>query len=1120
MLILHASALNRRLIIWGECPASATPPEGRRTGARAKDNRSPYDPGGAAIASAISAAGVTVRTARKAGDAYVAWLPTMAGVPVTSSPLIAEPPVLEDVTLVPWGISAIPLDHGQAIDLLGRVAAGDSPAAGIFWGKSVLWWAAVLRHAGSLVARQKYLPAVEQADSPSGWRAGWRSVATGPDSDALVSLAAGMPHCGRAMAYASDSAPEIPPTSVVSEMVDAWVDYLVRTASAEAGPTGVSVHDRWTHALTTPDGALADAAELYARWREWTRPIVVLANAPFRLCFRLEEPPDEEGGLFHEDEVPNGLERTRITVKGTVGLSQFRTDEGAGTSPEPCLSKTSALRPTNEFVGCPGECPTDNLCPERSSSLEKQSAAAITEGVGSSSFGLGGEATRADVGSWALRYLLQAVDDPSLFIPLDRAWTPLGAEADALAQRSFSPREYLLTSLGQAARVCAPVHESMRGSMPAGCALATGEAYEFLSDQAWLLEQMGFGVQLPRFWTRRGSRAKLTARAHAKSPGMQAAAGLTLDAVIDFEWQVAVGDHDLSIEELDALAAQKAGLVKIRGQWVEVDQDEMQSVLRMLKNRTGQVTARDLVRMALGASTAAGGVSVAGVDATGWIGDVLRGLTDHAQLAPAPPPPGFMATLRPYQERGCSWLNFLRQWGFGACLADDMGLGKTIQVLGHIAAHRHDGEQRPTLVVCPTSVVGNWEREAARFVPEIPVMVHHGTTRRRGPRFAEDAARHGIVLSSYALLHRDYDQLQAVAWAAVILDEAQNIKNPGTQQSRAARALGTAAAGRIALTGTPVENHVGDLWSVMDFLNPGFLGTQAQFKRTFFQPIQTGAGPEAADALKKITGPFILRRLKSDKSIIADLPEKNEMKVYCNLTREQASLYEAVVRDAEEKLQDKEGIGRKGLVLAVLSRLKQVCNHPAQFLGDNSAISGRSGKLARLQEMLEEVLSVDERALIFTQFFEMGDIIRRHLQETLGQETLFLHGGTSKDNRDRMVQRFQSPDGPRLFILSLKAGGTGLTLTAANHVFHFDRWWNPAVENQATDRAYRIGQTRQVQVHKFLCAGTLEERIDEMIESKQKLAANVIGTGEDWLTELSTSELKQLFTLRRDAIGD
>ena len=377
--------------------------------------------------------------------------------------------------------------------------------------------------------------------------------------------------------------------------------------------------------------------------------------------------------------------------------------------------------------------------------------------------------------------------------------------------------------------------------------------------------------------------------------------------------------------------------------------------------------------------------------------------------------------------------------------------------------------------------------------------------------------KHDVVITSYALLQRDVTALDAVPWKGVVLDEAQNIKNPETKQARAARAL--TAGYRIALTGTPVENNVGDLWSIMEFLNPGLLGTQTDFKRRFFVPIQASRDVQAIERLKALTGPFILRRLKSDKTIIADLPEKMEMKVYCNLTREQGSLYAAVVDEAMETLTAADGIRRRGVVLATLSKLKQVCNHPAQFLGDNSTVPGRSGKLARLVEMLEEVLEAGERALVFTQFSEMGEIIKSHLQETFGEEVLFLHGGVPRAKRDRMVKRFQEA-GASVFLLSLKAGGTGLNLTAANHVFHFDRWWNPAVEDQATDRAFRIGQTRGVQVHKFLCLGTLEEKIDEMIERKKEVASAIVGAGEAWLTELTTEQLTDILSLREDAVGE
>ncbi len=726
--------------------------------------------------------------------------------------------------------------------------------------------------------------------------------------------------------------------------------------------------------------------------------------------------------------------------------------------------------------------------------------------------------------SWYVRYLLQAADDPSLLVPVADAWKAKGSAAATFKRGKFDPREYLLSALGQAAGLNPYVEQSLKEAAPGGYDLDAIGAHEFLVEKAWLLEQSGYGVMLPAWWTRKGTKLRLSMRANVKSPKLQGSSGLTLDRIVEFNWQVALGDEELSLEELEALARLKSPLVKVRGQWVQLNADEIQAALDFWKKKAvDKATVRDVVQMALGRAKTPGGLAFDGVTADGWIGDFLGQLEGRRAFEELAVPVEFHGTLRPYQVRGYSWLAFLRQWGLGACLADDMGLGKTPTALALVEREWQANGNRPTLIVCPTSVIGNWQKEAARFTPDLPVMVHHGITRAKGEAFKKEAAQHAIVVSSYPLLQRDFEILKGIDWSGVILDEAQNIKNPETKQSRAARSL--VSDYRVALTGTPVENNVGDLWAIMEFLNPGFLGTQGEFKKTFFVPIQAQRDADASARLKRLTGSFILRRLKTDQTIIADLPEKNEMKVFCTLTKEQASLYAAVTDDAIKTIKNSEGIQRKGVVLATLSKLKQVCNHPAQFLGDNSAIPGRSGKLARLTEMLEEALAEGDRALVFSQFAEMGTIVQKHLQETFGREVLFLHGATPKKQRDRMVERFQSSNGangdsPRVFVLSLKAGGTGLNLTAANHVFHFDRWWNPAVENQATDRAFRIGQTRNVLVHKFLCAGTLEDKIDEMIERKKEIASSIVGTGENWLTELSTEQLKELFTLRRDAVGE
>jgi SNF2 family DNA or RNA helicase len=720
--------------------------------------------------------------------------------------------------------------------------------------------------------------------------------------------------------------------------------------------------------------------------------------------------------------------------------------------------------------------------------------------------------------TWYVRYLLQANHDPSLIIPAEKVWK--GKDTLLFIDRNFNSHEYLLLSLGQASGICPHIETSLKISRPAGYQLDAMGANEFLTQKALILEQFGFGVMLPAWWTRKGTKLRLTARANVKTPEMQSGSGLSLDQIVQFDWEVALGGEKLSFEELQRLAKFKAPLVKIRGQWVLLDAEEIQKAIQFWKRKVSeQTTLREVVRMALGGGKAPGNIPVEEISASGWIAELLRELDGKTPFQEFSQPQAFHGTLRPYQVRGYSWLSFFRKWGLGACLADDMGLGKTIQALALIQKDWGSGERRPVLLICPTSVVNNWQKEASRFTPELPVMVHHGIERMKGEVFKTEAMEHAIVISSYALLTRDFDTFKDLHWVGVVLDEAQNIKNPETKQAKAARAI--QADYRLALTGTPVENNVGDLWSIMEFLNSGFLGTQAEFKNRFFIPIQAARDPEASERLKRLTGPFILRRLKTDRTIIADLPEKMEMKVFCTLTKEQASLYEAVVKETMDALEETEGIKRKGVVLATLLKLKQVCNHPAHFLGDNTPIPGRSGKLTRLTEIAEEMIEIGDRALIFTQFAEMGAILQRYLQETFGREVLFLHGGTPKKHRDQMVERFQDrDDAPSLFILSLKAGGTGLNLTRANHVIHFDRWWNPAVENQATDRAFRIGQTKNVQVHKFICAGTLEEKIDEMIERKKEVAERVIGAGEAWLTELSTAELKNLFSLRKEAIGE
>ncbi len=593
---------------------------------------------------------------------------------------------------------------------------------------------------------------------------------------------------------------------------------------------------------------------------------------------------------------------------------------------------------------------------------------------------------------------------------------------------------------------------------------------------------------------------------------------MSLESIAKYDWRLAIGDEAISEEEFRRLSRLKVPLVQVRGKWILLEKGDIDKVLKLFDtSQSGEMRVSDALRLSAGLGDFQG-LPVREVASSGWIAGLLDGLRSAETIEDLAAPEGFEGKLRPYQSRGYAWLWFMKRYGTGVILADDMGLGKTIQVLALLAKDKKDGVKGPALLICPTSVTGNWVREAARFTPGLRVHLHHGTGRNKKEGFVKTAKKYDLVVSTYALAHRDRELFECIGWKAVILDEAQNIKNSFTRQSQAVKSFKSGY--RIALTGTPVENRSSELWSIMDFLNPGYLGTQEKFRKEFAIPVERYDDAGAAERLKRAVRPFLLRRVKTDRSVIKDLPDKIEMKERCNLTKEQATLYEAIVDDMVGSIEDKGGIERKGLVLAGLMKLKQVCDHPALYLKGTEGDAGRSGKLKRITEMLEEALSEGDRALVFTQFVGMGEMMKARFEEALGADVLFLHGGVPRKTRERMISRFAEPDGPAIFILSLKAGGVGLNLTRANHVFHFDRWWNPAVEDQATDRAFRIGQAKNVMVHKFVCEGTLEERIDEMIESKKALARNIIGSGEDWITELSTDKLKDVLKLRREAISD
>ncbi|WP_033098048.1 DEAD/DEAH box helicase [Rhodococcus pyridinivorans] len=648
--------------------------------------------------------------------------------------------------------------------------------------------------------------------------------------------------------------------------------------------------------------------------------------------------------------------------------------------------------------------------------------------------------------------------------------------------------------------------------------LPTPVVVDLVEHGARELDAAGIAVLLPRAWTR----VDPSLRLQVESPVAPVSADdsvVGMNAIVSYEWQLAVGDMLLTPSEMEELVAANSDLVKLRGKWVRADAEALARAARY-------VTAHSAEDATLGSLFAqftgddAPPAEVTEISASGWVEMLLDG---QAHPEPVPVPAGLNAELRPYQQRGLDWLAFMSRLGLGAVLADDMGLGKTIQVLALLAHERESGlRNAPTLLVCPMSVVGNWQREAERFVPDLRVHVHHGAQRLSGPALAAAAADHDLVVTTYAIAARDVAQLATLTWQRVVLDEAQHVKNTATAQSRATRAV--PAAHRIALTGTPVENRLEELRAILDFANPSLLGTAASFRARFAVPIERDHDAVAAARLRALSAPFVMRRVKTDPDVISDLPEKFEQTVRANLTAEQAALYRAVVDDMMRRIRDKEGMARKGAVLAALTRLKQVCNHPAHYLGDGSPVlrrgRHRSGKLGLVEDIVESVLADGEKVLLFTQFREFGELLVPYLEERFATTVPFLHGGVSKGRRDAMVDGFQSEGGPPIMVLSLKAGGTGLNLTAANHVVHLDRWWNPAVENQATDRAFRIGQRRDVQVRKLVCVGTVEERIDEMLTGKQELAEIVVGSGENWITELSTDQLHSLLTLGDDAVGD
>ncbi|WP_052681495.1 DEAD/DEAH box helicase [Saccharothrix sp. ST-888] len=1049
-------------------------------------------------------------------------LPGFSATP-TPSPQLPVGAVERGVTLSPWRVPVLLFEAPEAAQLLGElfdpycsVAVAELPGTGpveVAYGASVRWLTAVHDLAWRLVGRGRVLPVLRE--TRGGLHAHWQPAPDAAARREAEALAAGCPPVCRA--ECSPGARARTGTELLAELLDVLVDRETRVALEGAPPplrrAPATVAEAWLAALHAADGLLAPVAP----------QAVPAVGLP--------------GSLPGSDSASGSAPGPALGRSGAGADLGPGSGVGAGVGAGADSAKRAAADLTDRlaawYAGTPAPDQALRLCFRLSEPLGHD--ADLPDAPGPSA--VANQPAGDD--DWRIDFLLQSVDQPSLLVTAEDLWSGGPAWA-ALSRQTDDPVGSYAAELDRAVLRRPELRRALRISRPTGLALDRAEALDFLREAAPALAEAGFGVLLPAWWQRR-PRLGLVLKA-ARTPvagALERTGRIDRDAVMDFRWSVAIGELSLTEKELAELGAAQQGLVRLRGRWIEVDAKQIEAALAFLAHQgAGVMSTTEVLRLALDPTVRVAGLPVARVEAVG-----PRGPGRGAERASPPMlPDGFGATLRPYQERGLAWLHSLARLGLGAVLADDMGLGKTVQTLALLAvekaersepadrarqagqagpaepALRAPGTATANLLVCPMSLVGNWQREAERFAPMLRVHVHHGAGRADGSVTQAVADGADLVITTYGLAQRDADELGRIAWRRVVVDEAQFIKNAATAQSRAVRSL--KAEHRIALTGTPVENRLAELHAVLDFANPGLFGSAESFKERYAIPVELNANPAMTGQLRRLAGPFMLRRSKSDPAIAAELPAKQEITVWCNLTAEQAGLYQAVVADLLQRLGGVRGVERQGAVLSAIGRLKQVCNHPAQLLHDRSVLGDRSGKVARLEGILAEALAEGGRVLVFTQYAEFGRMLQPHLAARLGEEVLYLHGGVPKRRREEMVARFQSPDGPRVFLLSLKAGGTGLNLTNANHVVHLDRWWNPAVEDQATDRAFRIGQRRDVQVRRLVCVGTVEERIAELIESKRALAEAVVGEGEQWLGDLSAATLRELVSLSADAIGE
>ncbi len=694
----------------------------------------------------------------------------------------------------------------------------------------------------------------------------------------------------------------------------------------------------------------------------------------------------------------------------------------------------------------------------------------------------------------------------SRHLPLKHALEEYGDDNEKLLE--------LLSTVQRAAGQSALVEEFLEsGGLFHPLAWSARRAFTFLKEVP-IYEASGILCRIPNWWKGAAAGPRVTI-----SMGDAPPSRVGMNAILSFNVSLHIGDAEISEQEARRLLNESEGLAFIKNKWVAVDPEKLRQVLE-LHDRAREMmekegfTLRDALRFQLNPQKLLGDAAdaeVVGVSTGKWMTSVLEKLRNPADIQPVKPDKHFKAALREYQRKGVNWLHFLHSLRFGACLADDMGLGKTVQMLAFLNVARGSNGKRASLLVIPASLIGNWVSEIRRFSPTLRFFVAHPEAHRPKkvkPLARESIDRQDLVITTYALAQR-YEWLRAHRWAYVILDEAQAIKNPGTKQTRAVKAF--RSDNRIIMTGTPIENRLGDLWSLFDFLNPGLLGTVKEF-RAFSKKL--GRDPSGYARLRRLISPYILRRMKTDKTVISDLPDKVEMKTYAALTKKQVVLYKDLVDRLKKIVENEEGIKRRGMILSSLMKFKQICNHPDQYLGSGGYEERHGGKFARLREICETIYAKREKALVFTQFKEMTAPLADFLERVFEREGLIMHGGTPVGKRKKLVEQFQRPEYTPFMVLSLKVGGVGLNLTEANHVIHFDRWWNPAVENQATDRVFRIGQKKKVLVHKFLTRGTVEEKIDRMLEDKSELSREVISdTGETWITEMENEELMDMFRL-------